>query len=104
LDREELQFAARLDRSRRQAEAERDAILAILTAEERKSEGVRHRELTRWVTEKFAEALKGLPLHEARWITVGPDSPRGSLAGMSAAAREIATPRASGANAPSPPT
>jgi len=89
LEREELQLAARLDRTRREADASRDAISAVASAEEKKSQGVRDHELSRLVAEKVGDALKGLPLHEARWITVGPDSPAGSLAGLFTAVREL---------------
>lgn len=89
LEREELQLAARLDRIRREAEASGDAISLVTIAEEKKSQGVRDHELARLVAEKVGDALKELPLHEARWITVGPDSPVGSIAAMIAAAREL---------------
>jgi hypothetical protein len=89
-EREEMQLAVRLDRIRREAEASRDAISAVAEAEERKSQGVRDHELARLVAEKVGDALKALPLREARWVTVGPDSPAGSLAGLIAAARELA--------------
>lgn len=89
VEREEMQLSARLDRIRREAEASRDAISAVAEAEEKKSQGVRDHELGRLVAEKVGDALKALPLHEARWVTVGPDSPAGSLAGLIAAAREL---------------
>lgn len=90
LTREEVQLAARLDRIRREAEASRDAITALASAEEGKSQGVRDHELARLVTEKVGDALRELPLHEARWITVGPDSPAGSLAKLITAVGELA--------------
>ena len=89
VEREEMQFAARLDRIRREAEASRDAISAVAEAEEKKSQGVRDHELARLVAEKVGDALKSLPLHEARWVSVGPDSPAESLAGLITAAREL---------------
>lgn len=92
LEREELQLAAHLDRIRREAAANGDAISIVTNAEEKKSQGVRDHELARLVTEKVGDALKALPLHEARWITVGGDSPAGSLAGMITAVREITAP------------
>jgi regulator of protease activity HflC (stomatin/prohibitin superfamily) len=85
--REELQLQARLDRIRREAEASRDAIAAVASAEEQKSQGVRDHELSRLVAEKVGDALKALPLREARWISVGPDSPAGSLAALFEATR-----------------
>jgi len=90
LEREEMQLAARLDRIRREAEASGDAVAAVSRAEEKKSQCVRDHELARLVTEKVGDALKGLPLKEARWITVGPDSPARGLATLIAAVREVA--------------
>lgn len=91
LEREELALAARLDRIRREAEASRDAIAAIASAEEKKSQGLRDHELARLAAEKVGDALKELPLKEARWITVGPDSPAGSIATLITALREVTT-------------
>jgi hypothetical protein len=84
-----MQLAARLDRIRREAEASRDAISAVAEADEKKSQGVRDYEPAKLVAEKVGDALKALPLREARWVTVGPDSPAGSLAGWITAAREL---------------
>jgi len=89
--REELEFAARLDRIRREAQASGDAISSVAAAEEKKSQGVRDHELARLVAEKVGDALKELPIHDARWITVGPHSPAGSLAALITSAREIAS-------------
>ena len=89
LEREEVQVAARLDRIRREAEANRDAIASAASAEEKKSQGVRDHELARLVAEKVGDALKALPLREARWLTVSPDSPALSLAALISAAREM---------------
>ena len=96
LDREELQLVARLDRLRREAEAQRDAIAAVASAEEGKSQGVRDHELARLVAEKVGEALRALPLHDARWISIGSDSPASSLAGLITAAKEGIAASASG--------
>jgi flotillin len=91
LQREELQLAARLDRIRREAEASRDAISTVASAEERKSQGVREHELAKLVAQQVGDALKELPLHEARWVTIGPDSPVSSLTALISAARELTT-------------
>ena len=85
--REELQLQAKLDRIRREAEANRDAIAAVASAEEQKSPGVRDHELSRLVAEKVGDALRTLPLKEAKWISVGQDSPAGSLAALIEATR-----------------
>ena len=95
LRREELGLAARLDRIRREAEANRDAISAVNSAEEKKSQGVREHELGRLVAEKVGDAFKALPIHDARWITVGPESPAGSMAALITAARELTSGRPS---------
>jgi len=89
LAREEVELAARLDRVRREAEANAEAISLVTIAEEKKSQPVRDHELARLVAEKVGDALKELPIHDARWITVGPDSPAGSLAALITAAREL---------------
>ena len=91
LQREELELAARLDRIRREAEANRDAMSAVASAEELKSQGVRDYELGKLVAEKGGDALKELPLKEARWVTVGQDSPVSSLAALLTTARELTT-------------
>ena len=64
-------------------------MMALTTAEEQKTQGVRDHEIARLVSEKVGDALKALPLQEARWITVGKDSPAGSLAGLIGAAHEL---------------
>ena len=89
LSRDEVEFEARLDRIRREADANRDAMTALTTAEEQKTQGVRDHEIARLVAEKVGDALKTLPLHEARWITVGKDSPASSFAGLIGAAHEL---------------
>ena len=89
LERAELELASRLDRIRREAEASAEASSLVTIAEEKKSQAVRDHELARLVAEKIADALKALPIHDARWITVGPDSPAASLAALITAAREL---------------
>ena len=81
-EREDVLLEARLDRTRREAEANRDAIAAVAAAEEQKSAAVRAHELSRLVAEKVGEALKALPLKDARWVTVSPETPAGSLAAL----------------------
>ncbi len=91
LEREEILLVAHLDRIRREAQASGEAISIAASAENEKSQGVRDYELAKLATEKVGDALKQLPLSEARWITVGPDSPVGSLAALITAARELAS-------------
>ena len=45
----------------------------VQIAEEKKSQPVRDHELARLVAEKVGDALKELPIHDARWITMDPD-------------------------------
>jgi hypothetical protein len=92
LAREEAELAARLDRTRREAEAQGQAARSIGLAEEQKSQAVRDHELARLVAEKIADAVRALPLHDARWVTIGSDSPVASLAGLVSGAREWLAP------------
>ena len=85
--RQRIELAARLEETVHQAEAQRDAIAAISSAEEQKSQAVRDHELSRLVAEKVSDALAQLPLHEARWISVG-DSPAATLTSLFTMARD----------------
>lgn len=87
-ERRELELAEALAKVRREAEARRDATLALAAAEEAKSAPVRDHELARLVAERTAEAFGKLPLKEARWVTVGGESPAGSLLGLIRTVRE----------------
>jgi hypothetical protein len=88
LARQEIELTTRLDRIRREAEASRDATQLIASAEEAKSQPVRDYELSKWMTERVTDAFGKLPLEEARWVTVGSESPIGSLLGLLETARE----------------
>lgn len=87
--REKVESDAHLDRIRREAEAERDAISAIASAEAGKPQPVRDHELARLVTEKVGDAVKGLPLREAKWVSVGRDSPAASIAELIGTTHEL---------------
>jgi flotillin len=89
--REELQLSNRLERQRREAVGARDCALLLTAAEEQKSAAVREHELSRLCAEKLGDALKNL--HDARWITVGADSPAASLAALFTTARELCAPK-----------
>lgn len=78
-----------MEELRARAEAERDAISLVASAEEQKSEAVRQFELMRASTEQMARVLSALPLKQAKWINVGHDTPISSLTGLLAAAREL---------------
>jgi flotillin len=91
LEREEMQLVARLDRMRRLAQAKAAAVSSVAGAEEQMSQPVRDFELSKVMAEKVGDALRQMPIHDARWVTVGPDSPLSSLAGLIAGARELVT-------------
>ena len=85
--REEAELVARLDRNRREAEGQRDAMILVGEAQERKSQPVRNHELATFTAEKVAAALGSM--RETRWTTIGGDTPMEGLAAMIASVREI---------------
>lgn len=87
-ERKELELAESLERIRREAEARRDAIVLVSSAEEQKSQPVRDHELGRLITERVADAFARLPIKDARWVTVGGESPVASLVGLVRSVRE----------------
>jgi hypothetical protein len=89
LKRDELLLEARLQTVRREAETNAASTSLLANVEEQKSLALREHELARLVAEKVGDALKQLPIHDARWITVGPDSPATSFAALIGAAREL---------------
>ncbi len=89
LERAEMELQAHLDRIKREAETERIAIEAVAAAHESKSPALREWELSKLNTEKTAEAIAHLPLRDARWITIGDDSPMASISGIIAAAKGL---------------
>jgi hypothetical protein len=78
--REATEADAKRARMLGEAEAQRDAILALNSAEEKRPQAVRDYELARLVTEKVAQALGSLPLKDARWVNIGNESPIASIA------------------------
>jgi flotillin len=102
-ERKELELAEGLERIRREAEARRDAMVLVSSAEEQKSQPVRDHELSRLVTERVAEAFARLPIHDARWVTVGADNPGAGLVGLVRTVREGLTAGESSKAAPPPP-
>jgi flotillin len=84
--REEAELAFRLARTRREAEAARDATIAVTSAEESKSAAVREHEMRRLLAHKVAEALK---VTDGKWITIGNDSPVASLAAVLAGVTDL---------------
>lgn len=84
--REEADLTAQLDRKRREAEAQRDALLLVGEAAEKKSQAVRDLELAMFTSGKVAEGLA--TLKEARWVSIGGEAPVQSLASMIVGLRE----------------
>lgn len=78
LARDELVLAASLDETRRRAAAQRDAMLDVNVAEERKSQAVRDHELARAVTAEVGSAMS--KLREPKWISIGSDTPLSAMA------------------------
>ncbi len=78
--REDAEAKAKQARMREEAEAQRDAMMAVNSAEEKKPQAVREYELARLTTEQIAQALASLPIKEARWMTVGSESPIATIA------------------------
>lgn len=94
-ERESAELTARLEVDRRELEARCESIRALAAAEGEKSPALRDAELTRFIAERHVEALAALPLSEARWVTIGPDTPLGGAAALAAAVTEL-LPRPSG--------
>ncbi len=88
-EREEVELSLALDRSRRTAEADRDAALARQAAEEQKSPAVRDYELSKFVAEQTARAMATWRIREGRWIHLGDDTPVGAAAKMILGMREL---------------
>ena len=86
--REDTEARAKRARILGTAETERDVILAVSSAEEKRPQAVRDYELARLAMEKVAHALESLPIKDARWVTVGNDSP---IAAIASAFAEIRT-------------
>jgi hypothetical protein len=89
IQREETEAAAKRARMLEAAETERDVILAVSSAEEHRPQAVRDYELARLATEKVSEALGALPIKDARWITVGDNSPIATIAAAIAEVRNL---------------
>lgn len=84
--REREESEARLALQRAQAEADRDAEMARAEALERMSPAVREHERAVLVAEKVAATLK---VTDARWVSVGAQSPATSVGAMIAGVREL---------------
>jgi hypothetical protein len=87
--REETEASAKRGRMLEAAETERDVILAVSSAEEKRPQAVRDYELARLATEKVSEALGALPIKDARWVTVGNQSPIAAIAAAIAEVRDL---------------
>jgi flotillin len=80
IQREEAEAKAKRALMLEAAETERDIILAVSSAEEKRPQAVRDYELARLATEKVSEALGALPIKDARWVTIGNESPLATIA------------------------
>jgi hypothetical protein len=89
IKREDAEAKVKLARMREEAEAQRDAMLAVNGAEEKKPQAVRDYELARLTTEKVSHAIASLPIHDARWVTVGNESPIATIAAAIAEVRSL---------------
>jgi hypothetical protein len=87
--REDIEAKAKRDRMLASAETERDVILAVSSAEEKRPQAVRDYELARLATEKLAQALGSLPLKDARWLNIGSESPIATIAAAIAEIRNL---------------
>lgn len=89
LDLKLLREHAELDfqstRTRSEAEAKRDAALAILQVEAEKSQELRDHELAQFTADKVASMLK---IQDGRWVSIG-ESPGASLGALFETVREI---------------
>ena len=92
-ERQSLVLDARLAELRADAEARRDASVLLASAEEQKSEEGRRYELQRATVQSVGAALAGMPIKDARWISVGNESPMGSVLGMFEALASVASAR-----------
>lgn len=82
LQRAQDALNARTAELRLDAAARRDASILLAEAEEQKSEPLRQHELQQLTLQTVATTLHALPFKDARWISVGNDSPLSSLLGM----------------------
>ena len=89
LHREQVELAAQLEATRGEAEAQRDAMQFVASAEEEKSQVVRNHELSKLITERVSQVLAAWRVSDARWVSVGADSPVGSIASIVAGVREM---------------
>ncbi len=80
--RQALDLQAKLDAVRAEAEAERDAALTRAQALEGTSPQVRDHQLQLHTVEAMTQAMGKLPIKDARWVTVGEDSPLHSIQGL----------------------
>jgi hypothetical protein len=91
-EREEAELSITLDRSRRTAEAERDAALVRAAVDEQKSQPVRDLELAKLVAERTTAAMGSWQIRDARWVSLGETSPVTSIASLIGGVRELVRP------------
>ncbi len=88
-ERDEAELSRALDRTRRIADADRDAAIARQTAEETKTQALRDHELAKLVAEQVGRAMSSWKIREGKWIQIGEDSPGGAVAKMVLSMREL---------------
>ncbi len=87
LQRRRQETAFQMEKLQNEAETTRITRLADLAVEERKSPEVRKHELGRFTAQKVAETLR---IGNAKWVSVGGDSPMAGLAAMLEGMRQLA--------------
>ncbi len=81
-ERQNLAHVAMLKRRRLEAQTEHDTISLLAKANSAKSESLRSHELSCLSVERMADAFGNLPMKNAQWVTVGDQSPVGTLASL----------------------
>lgn len=79
LKAEEAEAEVRRVKQLHDARIERDVGLTLREIDEGKSPELRELELTRLAIERAAEALKKLPITDAKWVSIGEGGPTGQM-------------------------
>ena len=78
-----------IEKKRLTAEGDRDAALALQSAEEQKSQAVRDHELSKFVAEQAAKAMASWRMREGKWIQLGQQSPVSAVAEILVGMKEL---------------
>jgi hypothetical protein len=87
--RENLELSMAIEKKRLTAEGDRDAALALQSAEEQKSQAVRDHELSKFVAEQAAKAMASWRMREGKWIQLGQQSPVSAVAEILVGMKEL---------------